>query len=311
MPSDKTDMKPWLSQTANAFGTKNEGVQSSMFSFLSTRLQDWLIDGESRLPKTKMTDPQPTFEPFVFKPSSDVKENVLESHMKRMAAKPLDFWLASPAKSPKLESETGSDQLESCAKNADLLPWLSSSPGFSKEQALESGVETGSGIIDNYAKRIANLTWVAGEKEAGSINGPTNVALTSDVESKGSDEGLLESCIEKFASKSWLLAKDEQESVPDDSKTFFSDYFTKICQRPASHWLLSPSPLSLPSSLPLPTSEIGGTQLDQRAGQEEKLDRSLKDVVDYVSESGFGKFISALNLFPIDHWLLRTSMENS
>jgi len=311
MSSEKIDMKSWLPQNANAFGTKNEGAQSSVFSFLSTRLQDWLVDGASRLPKTKMVDSLPTFEPFVFKPSSDVKENVLENHMKRMAAKPLDFWLASSAKSPKLESETGSDVLESYAKNADLLPWLSSSPGFLKEPALESGVETGTGIIENYAKRIANLAWLASEKEAESMSGPTNVALNSSLESKGSDgseEGLLESCMQKFASKSWLLANDEQESLPGNSKTFFSDHFMNIYQLPTSHWLLSSS---LPSSLPLPTNEIG-SHVDQRTtGQEEKLDQSLKDAADCVSESGFKKCIQALNLFPVDHWLLRTSVENS
>lgn len=308
MSSEKIDMKPWLSQSANAFGTKNEGAQSSMFSFLSTRLQDWLVDGEARLPKTKMVDSLPTFEPFVFKPSSDVKENVLENHMKRMAAKPLDFWLASSAKTPKLESETGSNPLESYAKNADLLPWLSSSPGFLKEPVLESGIETGTGIIENHAKRIANLAWLARGKEAESMSDPTNVGLNSSLESKGSEEGLLESCLQKFASKSWLL--DEQESLPDNSKTFFSDHFMNIYQLPTSHWLLSSSSSSLPSSLPLPTSETD-SHLDQRTtGQEEKLDQPLKDAVVDVSESGFEKCIKALNLFPVDHWLLRTSVEN-
>lgn len=310
MPSDKTDMKSWLIQNANAFGRKNEGVQSSMFSILSTRLQDWLIDGASRLPKTKTMDSLPTFEPFVFKPtgSSDVKENVLESQMKKMAAKPLDFWLAPSAESPKLESEKGSDLLESYAKNADLLPWLSSaSLGFSKEPLLESGIETGTGIIESYAKRIANLAWLANEKEADSIDGPADAALNSDVGSKASEERLLESCMQKSDSKSWLLATDEQEAMPDNSKTFFSDYFMKIYQLPTSNWLLLSSP-SLPSSLLLPTNE----NLDQRTTeQEEKLDRSSKDIAGCVSESGFEKCIKALNLFPVDHWLLRTSVENS
>lgn len=175
---------------------------------------------------------------------------------------------------------------------------------------MESGIETGSGIIENYAKRIANLAWLASEKEAESMNGPTNVALNSCLESKGSEEGLLESCLQKFASKSWLLGQDEQESLPDNSKTFFSDHFMNIYQLPTSHWLLSSSSLSLPSSLPQPTNEIG-SHLDQRTtGQEEKLDQPLKDV-DNASESGFEKCIKALNLFPVDHWLLRTSVENS
>src|SRR6218665_114671 len=301
MPSEKIDITPWLSQNAYAFGTKSEGVQSSMFSFLSTRLQDWLIDGESRLPKTKTMDSRPTFEPVFSIPCADVKENGLENSMKRMAAKPLDFWLASSPKSPKLESETGSDPLETYAKNADLLPWLSSSPGFSKEPALESGIEASSGIIENYTKRIADLAWLASEKEAASMNGSTDVSLHSDLESNGSEEGLLESCMQKFASNSWLISKDELESMPDSSKTFFSDCFMKIVQHPTSHWLSST--LSLPSLLPLPTNEVD-SHLDQgTTGQEEKL----KDTADYVIESGFQKLRHALNSFPLDHWLPRTS----
>lgn len=296
-------------------GNSEEKPWMNYFSFLSPKLQDWLADGGSCLPKTRSDSViQPaTFEPFIFRPTADVKDNFIDNYMKRMAGLPASAWLNPPSdENLKSESKTVSGVLDDYMKKAALLPWLIAYRGVQADPVHKECEESdkASGIFENFAKRVANLSWLASEEGSEMDHGCVERVRNAGPECKEVPEG-----IEAHGKAlSWLSAGDET-SVPS-SETFFY-YLTKISQLPIDHWLLPRQDNGEASTrlVPKPFGDVIHNQSDESCNQ---MDLELGDNSELIGKttetadasgfetadaSGFGKILNVLNSLSINYWL--------